>query len=356
MPTRGPFLARLARYGFPALLVATPPGTLASRPGTPSPLPSAAGPLALWIASRPHLGPNTLGSFGTSPARLSSFGRFVAFLVSGDWEAARALAPSLNYDVAAIDDGGARYVAAFDRSGRDATVVVSLAPVRDVVFEAPHVPFEAGTAEEAMELLHRSGGRAALVSGAHRCASMTFAGCSGTTDVCGRSEAYRDSDVGHYAGTLFQVAHQTLAALWPRSVAVSLHGMRDDAEGVRTSLIVSSGAHGADLGMTLPATRLRAWLGRFPSTDGTVVSCNHPPDDRYGYRRLCGFTNVQGRFANGSLDICSASAETATGRFIHLEQDWTVLRPFAEDWRNISRYPFAMSLVQGIIAVTPPAR
>lgn len=361
MPVQRPPASRavsepFVRCGFGLALLAALTGAAAAQagPSPPAAMPRAQGPLAAWIASRPHLGPNTLQTFLTPPQRVAAFGRFVEALASGDWSSARVMTRSLGYTVAAIEENGTWYVAAYDGSDRDATVVVNLAPSRDVVFEAPHVPFEAGTAEEAMLLLRSVGGRTALVSGAHRCASMTFAGCSGTTGVCDRTEPYRDSDVGHYIGTFFQAAHQALATRWPRSVSVSLHGMRDDTDGARTSLIVSSGAHGADPAMTLPATRLRGWLGRLQLAAGTVVSCNLPSDAQYGYRRLCGFTNVQGRLANGSADICSASAETATGRFVHLEQDWSVLQPYAEDWRNIGRYPLAVALSRGFIAATPP--
>ena len=287
----------------------------------------------------------------TPPQRAAQFGRFAAAVASGNWNESRSIASVLNYSLAMIQDN---FVGAYDPGGRDAALVINLAPRRDVIFEAPHVPFEAGTAEEAVLLLQAVGGHAAIIAGAHRCASHAYAGCSGTTDVCGTTQGYRDSDVGHNPATLFEAAHEALSALWPASIAVSLHGMKDDVEGVRTSLVLSSGAHGPDPGAVLPATRLRVSLGSLRLQPGTVVSCNLPTDAQYGYRKLCGFTNVQGRFSNGSADICSTSTEFATGRFIHVEQDWSVLQPFAEDWRNIDRYPLALGLSEGFIAATPP--
>jgi hypothetical protein len=283
-----------------------------------------------------------------------AFGRLVTALATRNWEDARKLSSELRYKVATIQDSSGTYLGIYDPAGKDAAVVLNLAPRRDVVFEAPHVPFEVGTAEEAVLLLQAVGARAALISGAHRCASLAFAGCSGTTEVCGRSEGYRDADVGHNPATLYEVAHEALTQLWPRSVAVSLHGMRDDLDGVKTSMVISSGAHGPDAGEALPATRLRTSLGRLPLPPGAVVSCNVPADAQYRFRKLCGFTNVQGRFSNHSADICSASAEIATGRFIHIEQDWSILQPFAEDWRNIDRYPAAVGLFEGFSAVASP--
>lgn len=306
-----------------------------------------------WIAARPHLQPNTMKTYATPPEQVRAFQAFATALAAGNWQMAARLAVPLGYTIGSMQAGAARLVVAFEDSGRDATIIINSAPRRDVVFQAPHAPFEAGTAEQAVLLMLATEGRAAIVAGAHRCASQTFAGCSGSTEVCGQKEAYRDSDVGHYTGTFFQAAHQAFAAVWPRSVAVSLHGMEEDRVGPKTSIIVSTGAHGMDVDLQYPATRLRSSLGRLPVPAGTVVSCNLPSDEVFGYRKLCGFTNVQGRFINRSVDICSASTETTTGRFVHIEQDWTVLQPFSQDWQNLGRYPLANSLVPAFAATMP---
>jgi hypothetical protein len=348
-------MARHVRRWLCATFLMALTSVVFAQSGRPPPdrMPTVPGPLASWVGTRPHLGPDSIESFSTPPQRLNAFDGFVRALASQDWTSARRLASGLNYVVAAIDEGGSWFVVAYDPTGRDATIVLNLSPDRDVIFQAPHVPFEAGTAQQAVLLLRSVRGRAALIAGAHRCASRRFAGCSGTTDVCGRREPYRDSDVGHYTETLFHTAHRALAMRWLRSVSVSLHGMREDSDGTKTSLIVSSGAHGADSQGVLPATRLRAYLGQLPLSPGTVVSCNLPSDEVFGYRKLCGFTNVQGRLVNGSADICSTSTEAATGRFVHLEQDWSVLRPYAEDWQNIGRYPLSGNLPAAFSAVMP---
>lgn len=338
---------------FAASLFSVHVASAQSAMSPPDDIPRVSVPLVVWVASLPHLQSDSIPNFATSAERAALFGRFATVLASGDWGESRSLASTLGYALAAIQDNTASFVVAYDPGGRDATLVVNPLPFRDVVFEAPHVPFEIGTAEEAVLLLQSVGGRAAILSGAHRCASHSFTGCSGRTEVCGKNEAYRDSDVGHNPATLYEAAHEALAGLWPQSIAVSLHGMREDIEGARTSLIISSGARSADPAAVLPATRLRASLGKLPLEPGAVVSCNLPSDSQYEFRKLCGFTNVQGRFSNESTDICSTSAEIATGRFVHIEQDWLVLEPFSQEWSDVGQHPLAVGLSQGFIAIVP---
>ena len=204
-------------------------------------------PLAAWLASRDHALPDTLPDFAVDDARLSAFREFADALAAADWTKARQLAGPLDYQLVAIHEHNDWFVVASDDSGqgRGPTLVINASPRRDLVVEAPHVPFETGTAEQAAVLLRELGGRAAIVSGAHRCASRSFTTCDGRTGVCGSLEDYRDSDVGHNTGTLFHAAHLAFSEHWRNAIFISLHGMREDTDGVRTSLIISNGARSA---------------------------------------------------------------------------------------------------------------
>ena len=84
------------------------------------------------------------------------------------------------------------------------------------------------------------------------------------------------------------------------------------------------------------------------------MSCNFPPDSVFGYRRLCGFTNVQGRHVNGGQNACLDSVDRGTGRFIHVELDWSILRPYAEDWGRIDQHPINDAFVQALSDLLPP--
>src|SRR5262249_25151425 len=157
------------------------------------------------------------------------------------------LAQILPYDIAEVRESNETFVVASDdgQSGRGPTLIINAGPRKDVILEAPHMPFEPGTGEQAVTLLRDLGGRAAIISGAHRCASRSFTTCDGKTAVCGSLEGYRDSDAGHNVSTMFNVAHRVLAERWNQSIVVSLHGMKEDETG-RTQIIVSNGVRGDD--------------------------------------------------------------------------------------------------------------
>jgi len=312
-------------------------------------------PLVVWVASRQHATPETLQEFSTGSTRAVIFRSFVQVLAANDWAKASDLAKALAYELVAIRDREMWFVIASDdsKTGRDPTIVINTTPRREIILQAPHVPFETGTAEQAAILLRNLAGRAAIVSGAHRCASKTFTSCDGKTQVCNGMQSYRESDVGHNVRTLFHIAHVELAARWKRSIVVSLHGMKEDDTGVRTAIIISDGAHDKDPGEQAVATKLRLALDKNATHPGMVVSCNWPADDVYSYRKLCGYTNVQGRQVNGSTDVCRASVDKASGRFIHLEQDRSVLRPYAHNWPNIDKHAFSLGFIEAFAGVVP---
>ena len=326
--------------------------------GAPPGADVVATPLVSWLASRPHAPPNTLPNFATDAARAQGFRALVRALVDQDWRAATGHAKSIGYRIVFVREGDTWFAIAADNgtAGRDPTVVVNLRPRREVILEAPHVPFEKGTVEEAAVLLRELGGRAAIISGAHRCASRAFTACDGRTEVCGTMQGYRDSDPGHNTDTLFHIAHVVTSERWPAAIVVSLHGMKEDNDGVRTSLIVSNGARAEDQARETTATKLRLALGDSIRQPGAVVSCNLPADAVHDFRKLCGYTNVQGRHVNGGADACRASVERGTGRFIHLEQDPNVLRGFAQDWARIGQQPFGAALIAAFTAVLPPVK
>lgn len=312
-------------------------------------------PLIAWVNSRGQAGPDTLASFEETNDRLSKFEEFTASLVAARWTRARAQAERLRYEIVAITEEGYTFVVASDRNkaGRGPTVVINTAPRIDLVLQAPHASFEPGTAEEALSLMRDLGARASLIARAHRCASRAFSSCSGRTTVCGRQQAFRDSDVGHNPETLFHVAHAVLAEAWPHSIVVSLHGMRQDEAGKGPRIIVSSGALGDDVANSTAATQFRIRVGARLTDPAAIVSCNFAPDRRIAFRKLCGSTNVQGRHLNGATDACLQNADTGSGRFIHLEQDPTVLRPFAYNWANLRPFEMPSILGDALKAVAP---
>jgi hypothetical protein len=313
-------------------------------------------PLIAWVTSRAHALPDSLVNFTTPDERTKQFRDFVEELATLDRKRAAGLAKDLAYQLVEIDEDGKKYLVASDDSGsgRDPTIVINTTPARDVILEAPHVPFEDGTAEQAVILLRDLDGVAAIVSGAHRCASKSFTTCDGQTSVCtGTPTQYPDSDVGHNTQTLFHTAHLVLADHWDKAVVVSLHGSTKDDQGeFHTSLIISDGANTEDLGRTHPATKLRVAM-EDASAPGKVVSCNLHADDHFQARPLCGFTNIQGRNVNGDANECRDGVDQGTGRFIHMEQDPILRNPYAEHWSHIEADAFHKRLVEAFESAVP---
>jgi hypothetical protein len=312
-------------------------------------------PLVAWVSSRAH----ALPDFAVNADRIAQFRALLESLLDRNHAQALGQAQALGYLLVRLHEGGSSFVIASDDSGagRDPTVVINENPRRDFIAEAPHVPFEPGTGEQALIFLKGLGGRAAIISGAHRCASRTFTACDGTTEVCaGAPQGYRDSDAGHNVDTLFHAGHVLFAQRWREAVVMALHGMKEDADGVRTSLIVSNGIRAEDAAAQTAATRFRLALNARIREPGRVVSCNLPADDVFNARKLCGYTNVQGRQVNGDDDACRGSVDQGTGRFIHMEQDWNVLRPYSQNWQRIGRHHYNRAFMDALARALPLAR
>jgi hypothetical protein len=354
-------LARQNKRFAKPLVVAALFVLFASLTALAQPLPVIREPLAAWVQAQKHAPAGSLSDFETDQPRRELFQALIGAMAGQEWAVAGRLAERLRYRLAVFHEAGSSFVVASDDSGRaiDPIVIVNLRARRDVILQAPHVPYEKGTAEQAIVLLKNLGARAAIISGAHRCASRSFTMCNGVTAVCskdGGQEAFRASDAGHNTATLFHLAHVVFTEKWKNAVAISLHGMSHDRDGIVTSFIISNGIQADDAERSTPATRLRFALAQTIAKPGWVVSCNVRSDSRYDYRPLCGFTNVQGRHINGDADACRIGVTRGTGRFIHIEQDRSVLEPYFEDWARIHRYPVPLALSRALSAVLPAIR
>lgn len=117
--------------------------------------------------------------------------------------------------------------------------------------------------------------------------------------------------MAHMEFTIYQRIHEVLADHYDQDWILSLHGMSDDG------ISISNGTE-ADSAAGEPEALFGAALAAaFPSE--LVTSCNDWPGAQV-YTRLCGTTNLQGRYLNGSADACTVEPSESSGRFIHLEQ------------------------------------
>jgi hypothetical protein len=242
----------------------------------------------------------------------------ITHALDGDLESSESFAQLAAYSLCrgAGDESNLLLWMPLEPGTGQAQLVIRLGDAAALVLGVPHPHFEAEVLAEGIEIFTAARARALVVSGTHRCANLGASTCDGTTGVCSDSSAaYRESDQAHVVGSTFQRAHEVVFDRSPDSIVVSLHGMRRDG------ISLSNGTTQAVDPSSPVATLAASLLAVFP--DQTITTCN-------GYEganretHLCGTTNTQGRYVNGSPDACEDAAGQATGRFVHMEQSRSV--------------------------------
>lgn len=216
-----------------------------------------------------------------------------------------------------------------------ATLAIDLAPARALILEAPHPLWDRDTGEESVAIFDRTGARAVMISGTHRCGSDRESGCDGTADACGDGAPVRESDMAHAVDSMFHAAHLALAAAYADALVVSVHGFTGPG------ISISDGTTDPTVA-SAPSARLASALhARFPAA--TITTCNDFGDaDVPRDVRVCGTTNVQGRALNGAASECTDAADVASGRFVHMEQ--------APDFRPEEASAIADALIEALDA------
>jgi hypothetical protein len=201
-------------------------------------------------------------------------------------------------------------------------------PMRDLAISVPHMKADAETEVEGIEALVALRPASLLLFTSHRCASNTMSSCSGTTTVC--IGGFRVSDASHggapspsppppFTTTTFQVAHEELVKLKPATVVIQFHG---NAELACADVVLSNGGNNFHI---IPDGNIARLTKRLRARSLRVRVCDHPPAP--GTCDLCGTTNLQARYSNGSTDNpCQKPAPSPTHveRFIHVEQSLRV--------------------------------
>ena len=191
-----------------------------------------------------------------------------------------------------------------------ALVILRAGPAAPIIIGSPHPLFD-GTLQSGTTLFDALSAQAYVLSQTHRCANGTLSGCDGTTSVCGERGPYPESDMAHTAVSLFQAAHEALAPLYDQHIFINVHGQR------REGVSLSNGTRN-DIDPEAPVARLAAALAdQLPAE--RITTCNRYEGDNFE-AHLCGTTNTQGRLLNDSPDVCTEAAQSATDRFIHMEQ------------------------------------
>ncbi len=310
-------------------------------------------PLVSLIASLDHAAKESIKALPNDRQARLAFAEMVRQAAAGKENAAEMAAERAGYDVKNVTEAGRRYLVLLDAAAAvGPTVVLAQSPSRDIVIQAPHGVADRGTDIQSAIALTRLGARALILAGAHRCAALAESVCSGQTRICGGGRApYRVTDGAHNPDTRFHAAHVVFAEAWPLATTVQLHGF--GVKGTDAWVVVSDGSfeersHDSALSASV-RDAVRTYFGR----KDRAVSCQDPEDKQYDYRPLCARTNVQGRYLNGSADICDASAKVASGRFLHVEQAWEIRREVRRYWDDINQSPLATVVIVALEETIP---
>ena len=167
-----------------------------------------------------------------------------------------------------------------------------------LILEIPHPLFDMLTPEQGIDAFQQFGATAVLIAGTHRYANTTPSSCQPT-------DTTSNSDVAHNIENMFQPAHERISAAMPDGMFVQLHG---NGQSSCPDVFVSNGT-------TNPGPTVNRILDCLQGSGYVVEAATD-----MSACPLRGTTNVQGRFTNGSTDLCGQPADSATETWTHIEQ------------------------------------
>lgn len=252
-------------------------------------------------------------------------------LVQNNLPAATAYADTLEYNLVMFTEGSHQYYVVEKKPlGNNywGTYIYNPDGCRNVVIQCPHPIYDYNTGKEGIYVFVKTQSVFYCLSGTHRCNASSFSSCDGTTTVCSASpEPYRISDPAHNANSVLQAVTEALHA-WDSSLFfIQLHGFAQKADD--PYVIMSNG------------TRDTPSTDYIPALADALANADPILDFRIGHidlnwNRLLAFTNVQGRYLNNSSNPCTTDATTASGKFIHIEQEKSRLRTDSTRWEKMA--------------------
>lgn len=279
--------------------------------------------------------PGNSGNDYSDPStnELNSWGNVLKNLLDNNYSVAADTAAVLDYDlIQFLDTSNATDVTYYLLKANDinywGTYIYNPNYCRNLVIQSPHPIKDFNTGKEGIHVFHESNSFFFMLSGTSRCNHSSFSTCSGTTSTCsGSSESYRISDLAHKLSTIYQSTTDTLLNRYSSTYFIQLHGFSKLS--TDPFIILSNGTQNTptlDYIATLE-TNLEA-------EDALFVDSIKVAHQDLSWTRLRGFTNVQGRLINSSVDVCNSNATGTNGRFIHMEQEKTRLRDDETGWNK----------------------
>jgi len=205
------------------------------------------------------------------------------------------------------------------------TIVFNMKARRNLAIEVPHPKHDSGTLAQGFDFFKVLQARAIIIAGTHRKSNKQEIDCSIPDS---RKNKYRISDAAHYPVSLFQIVHNYLDK--EKTFFISLHGFSKKKK-APYDVIVSNGVRG-HLNKTI-SNDLSAYIKKELPSKYIVVSCNEKSDN---IKTLCGYTNIQGRYSNGSHSTCKQEAIVSSERFIHFEQSLKIRN--GKNWKGEKIY------------------
>ncbi|KAF7329545.1 hypothetical protein MKEN_00217300 [Mycena kentingensis (nom. inval.)] len=204
---------------------------------------------------------------------------------------------------------------------------------RDIHLSAPHPAFDLFTPQQAGALFHAVGARSLFISGRQRMALAEPSTCVVPT---GAGTVYYKTDATHDTEEPFFAVNAAIRAYLaanggcpnPSCAFIQFHGKSASTCPTDTMFVsaglgrsASSLAWYTDADASRPAVRLAHSLMLAFAATGAIISL---PSDNTSTCALTATSNVVGRLLNGvpSGELCTqgATAATASGAFVHVEQ------------------------------------
>ena len=254
-------------------------------------------------------------------------------ILVGDISTSRTLAEELNYEIVEYSDTDQNpsklsYILVEQKPNLNywGTYVFNAFACRSgLILQAPHPKKDLNTGKQAIYCYTKLSARSLFLSGTDRCNHFKSSGCDGLTTACSDvSEPYPISDMAHNSGSIFQATTKVVFNQVGESVFVQLHGFTKQS--ADPDIIMSNGTKEVPSGNDF-ALQLKDGLSM--AENSLTFEVGHTNSS---WIRLLGTTNTQGRLINESLDPCDQPAISATGRFIHLEQEKEKLRIDEQSW------------------------
>ncbi len=280
--------------------------------------------------------PGDTGDDYSSPsaAQLNTFNLILNDLINGNYADADLKAATVDYDIIAftettITPNPTYYIIEKTTAGSNywGTYIYNPNPCRPgIVIQSPHSKKDFNTGKQGIHIFRKIEAEFFFLNGTSRCNHSSYSSCSGTTSSCGSSESFRISDLAHVDDAVFYGLTTYIFDNYTNPYFVQLHGFTKQA--TDPYVILSNG------------TTKNPTVDPLPDLKNYLFNTDHSLTFKIGHidnwTRLIGTTNTQGRYINSSTNICTSSATSASGRFLHLEQERTKLRNEISGWDKMA--------------------